>query len=99
MRRHVLTNARFQDAHRSSVQLLDGTAAMVRCMRKGNGALECPVCLQLFNAPVVPIESDCRWGMCHVPDNTHVIYEVCMYTCRLLLRENTCRYWKIMLLG
>ncbi len=46
--------------YRSSVQLLDGTAAMVRCMRKGNGALECPVCLQLFNAPVVPVDSDCR---------------------------------------
>jgi hypothetical protein len=27
----------------------------VRCMRKGHGALECPVCLQLFNRPVTPI--------------------------------------------
>ena len=32
----------------------------VRCMRKGHGALECPVCLQLFNRPVTPIN---RWRL------------------------------------
>jgi len=31
----------------SSVQLADGTDAMVRYLRKGIGALECPVCSQV----------------------------------------------------
>ena len=46
----------------SIVKLADGTDAMVRCMRKagGNGALECPVCLQLFHKPVTPVDSECR---------------------------------------
>lgn len=53
----------FSEPKGSLVQLLDGTDAMVRCMRKGNGALECPVCLQLFNNPVVPVDSECRCGL------------------------------------
>jgi len=56
------------DASVSSVLLLDGTsantAAMVRCMRKGHGALECPVCLQLFNLPVTPVGSECKCTFC-----------------------------------
>mmetsp|Transcript_32605 Transcript_32605/g.75882 ORF Transcript_32605/g.75882 Transcript_32605/m.75882 type:complete len:683 (-) Transcript_32605:110-2158(-) len=39
---------------------------MVRCMRKGTGALECPVCLQLFNRPVTPVGSDCKCTFCEV---------------------------------
>lgn len=46
------------------LKLKDGTDAMVRCMRKGNGALECPVCLQLFNKPVTPVDSECRCTFC-----------------------------------
>uniref|UniRef100_A0A7S4P0M5 Protein kinase domain-containing protein n=1 Tax=Guillardia theta TaxID=55529 RepID=A0A7S4P0M5_GUITH len=37
---------------------------MVRCMRKGHGALECPVCLQLFNRPVTPVNAECRCTFC-----------------------------------
>lgn len=48
----------------SLLQLKDGTPAMVRCMRKGHGALECPVCLQLFNKPVMPTNSECRCTFC-----------------------------------
>jgi len=50
----------------SVLQLRDGTDAMVRCMRKGTGALECPVCLQLFNRPVTPVGSDCRCTFCEI---------------------------------
>ena len=48
----------------ASVVLGDGTTAMVRCMRKGHGALECPVCLQLFNQPVTPVGGDCKCTFC-----------------------------------
>eukprot|EP00960_Hanusia_phi_P077579 768714-Hanusia_phi.AAC.7 len=51
-------------AEPSAVELLDGTPAMVRCMRKGHGALECPVCLQLFNRPVTPVNAECRCTFC-----------------------------------
>ena len=51
----------------SSVQLLDGTDAMVRYLRKGIGALECPVCSQLLNQPVTPIKTHggCACSFCH----------------------------------
>jgi len=57
---------RSEAAKGSTLQLLDGTDAMVRCMRKGSGALECPVCLQLFNRPVTPINADCRCTFCEI---------------------------------
>ena len=49
---------------RASVVLGDGTEAMVRCMRKGHGALECPVCLQVFHSPVTPVGADCKCTFC-----------------------------------
>ena len=51
----------------SSVQLLDGTDAMVRYLRKGIGALECPVCSQLLTRPVTPLKAHggCSCSFCH----------------------------------
>jgi len=33
-------------------------------MRKGHGALECPVCLQIFVDPVTPIGAECKCTFC-----------------------------------
>jgi len=52
------------DSEASSVQLLDGTDAMVKCLRKGSTALECPVCLHLYCNPVVPMNCGCRCTFC-----------------------------------
>eukprot|EP00281_Chroomonas_sp_CCMP1168_P035973 CAMPEP_0206243266 /NCGR_PEP_ID=MMETSP0047_2-20121206/17518_1 /ASSEMBLY_ACC=CAM_ASM_000192 /TAXON_ID=195065 /ORGANISM="Chroomonas mesostigmatica_cf, Strain CCMP1168" /LENGTH=437 /DNA_ID=CAMNT_0053668379 /DNA_START=39 /DNA_END=1349 /DNA_ORIENTATION=+ len=55
-----------QTSRASSITLQDGTDAMViaHCMRKGHGALECPVCLQLFQSPVKPVGAACKCTFC-----------------------------------
>ena len=55
-----------EDSAGSSVQLADGTDAMVRYLRKGIGALECPVCSQLLTKPVTPIKAHggCACSFC-----------------------------------
>ena len=55
-----------EDSGASSVQLADGTDAMVRYLRKGIGALECPVCSQLLTQPVTPAKSTggCACSFC-----------------------------------
>jgi hypothetical protein len=55
-----------EDSAGSSVQLMDGTDAMVRYLRKGIGALECPVCSQLLTKPVTPIKAHggCACSFC-----------------------------------
>eukprot|EP00277_Geminigera_cryophila_P013599 CAMPEP_0179451352 /NCGR_PEP_ID=MMETSP0799-20121207/35440_1 /TAXON_ID=46947 /ORGANISM="Geminigera cryophila, Strain CCMP2564" /LENGTH=564 /DNA_ID=CAMNT_0021246593 /DNA_START=204 /DNA_END=1895 /DNA_ORIENTATION=- len=55
-----------QDSAGSSVQLADGTDAMVRYLRKGIGALECPVCSQLLTRAVTPIKAHggCACSFC-----------------------------------
>jgi len=54
------------DSAGSSVQLADGTDAMVRYLRKGIGALECPVCSQLLTKPVTPLKAHggCACSFC-----------------------------------
>ena len=55
-----------EDSAGSSVQLADGTDAMVRYLRKGIGALECPVCSQLLTKPVTPVKAHggCACSFC-----------------------------------
>jgi len=53
-----------QTSQASSVTLADGTDAMVRCVKKGHGALECPVCLNLFTDPVQPQHAECQCTFC-----------------------------------
>ena len=55
-----------EDSGHSSVQLADGTDAMVRYLRKGIGALECPVCSQLLTQPVTPVKhmGGCACSFC-----------------------------------